>query len=223
MEAILKKKLIYILLLSSLVLSSCSNNNIIEERLLELEEENNRLTIINTNLITENENAAKKNQENILEIASLEMEIKLLKNSNNELKEVITSLEEDYTKIIVNDYSKVGYIDYLKTNLKSGKSKEEILQLIEFDYVKVLPVEGVAEMWRFDIGTNDAYQYESNVDSVDLDGLSSESVSLILFLTWSNKDELGNYAIYYKNSADGLIKECSLSDNEKIKEIIINN
>lgn len=158
---------------------------------------------------------------NILEIASLEMEIKLLKNSNNELKELITSLEEDHNKIIVNNYSKVGYIDYLKTNLKSGKSKKEILQLIDFDYVKVVPADGDAEMWRFDIGTNDKYKYESNVDSVDLDGLSSENVSLILFFTQNNKDELGNYAIYYKNSADGSIKECSLSDNEKIKEIII--
>jgi len=70
----------------------------------------------------------------------------------------------------------------LKTNLKSGKSKKEILQLIDFDYVKVVPADGDAEMWRFDIGTNDRYKYESNVDSVDLDGLSSESVSLILFL-----------------------------------------
>ncbi len=219
----MKKKLIYILLLSSLVLSSCSNNITIEEKLLELKEENNRLTIINTNLTTENENATKKNQENLLEIANLELETKLLKNSNNELKEVIKSLEEDHNKIIVNYYSKIGYLDYLKTNLKLGKSKEEILQLIEFDYVKVLPVEGVAEMWRFDIGANEGYKYENNVDSVDLDGLSSESISLILFLTWNSKDELWNYAIYYKNSADGSIKECSLSENEKIKEIIINN
>ena len=221
MEAFLKNKLIYILLLSSLVLSSCSNNHIKEERLLELEEENSRLTNINTNLITENENAIKKTQENRLEIANLEMEIKLLKNRNNDLREVITSLEEDHTKIIVDNYSKVGYLDYLKTNLKSGKSKKEILQLIEFDYVKVLPVEGVSEIWRFDIGTNDGYKYESNVDTVDLDGLSSESVSLILFLIWNNKDELNRYVIYYKNSADGSIKECSLSDNEKIREIII--
>jgi hypothetical protein len=132
-------------------------------------------------------------------------------------------IDEDYVKSIKDSYDKIGYMYYLKTNLMLGMTKDEVLELVDFEYIEVLPGMGDSEMWRFDIMKDVEYAFDIDpvIDSLDMEGLKEEEVKIVLFISWNGKEKLEKFTFYYKEPVDGSINEYRVFDTGTIRESVI--
>ena len=134
-----------------------------------------------------------------------------------------SDIDEDNVKNIKDNYDKIGYMYYLKTNLMLEMTKAEVLELVNFDYIEVLPALGTNEMWRFDIMTDEDYVFDIKpvIDSLDIEGFKEGAVEIILFISWDDENKLERFTFYYKEPIDGTINEYRIFDSGDIRESVI--
>lgn len=132
-------------------------------------------------------------------------------------------IDEYNTKSLKDSYEKIGYMYYLKNNLMLEMTKDEVLELVDFEYTEVLPGMGDNEMWRFDIMKDADYLFDINpaIDILDMEGLKEEAVEIILFISWDDEEKLERFTFYYKEPIDGSINEYRVFDSGTIKESVI--
>ncbi len=97
---------------------------------------------------------------------------------------------------------RIWNLQAIKNSLTVGMTQEEVIHLFGESYHIVDPVLAQpGPVWRYDLGTQEDYEYDAIADSIDLEGLREQQVQYQLFLNWSEKERLEHYTIYYADGA----------------------
>ncbi|MGG1600706.1 hypothetical protein [Paenibacillus naphthalenovorans] len=110
-------------------------------------------------------------------------------------------------------------VDYIKQNLKMNMSQDEVKKLLGSSYTEVTNAMEGNKMWRYDIGTKQGYNYQGEMDSIDMDGLINGSVTIQLFVDWSEEKTVNHYSFLYLK--DGKIYEYRVFEDGQVKESIV--
>ena len=101
-------------------------------------------------------------------------------------------------------------------DLKKGLSQEEALVILGDDYHEVQGADYPA--WRFDLLTNDQYMYSNNYDELDIAGMMSNKVGIVVFVNWTDNNKVWYYTIYYRNLKENSIWEYRVFADNAIRE-----
>ncbi|GGB41606.1 hypothetical protein [Fictibacillus barbaricus] len=113
-------------------------------------------------------------------------------------------------------------LDELKTKLKIGQSEKEVKSIMGGSYTKVKGGMDNSSMWRYDIDTIEGYKFKSDTDEVDLNGLQSKWIELIVFIKWDEESKtVSSLAAYYVDETDERIHEYRLLSDGTARDTVI--
>ncbi|MBP1154370.1 MULTISPECIES: hypothetical protein [unclassified Paenibacillus] len=110
-------------------------------------------------------------------------------------------------------------IDYIKNHLKMDMTQDQVEALFGAKYTEVTNAMEGNMMWRYDLGAKPGYSYSGEMDSVDLEGLNNQSITIQLFIDWSEDNDVDHYSFLYLK--DGQINEYRVFHDGLVKESII--
>ena len=97
-------------------------------------------------------------------------------------------------------------VQAIKDALYIGADKADVFQFLKVPPQQVYAAYGGEIMWRFDIGTVENYTFNTNNDTLDLDGLGDGLVSIVVFARFDEHDELFRYTIYYRTTRGDIME-----------------
>lgn len=113
-------------------------------------------------------------------------------------------------------------LDDVKTKLKIGQSEKEVKNIMGGSYSKVRVDMDNSSMWRYDIDTIEGYKFKSNTDVVDLNGLQSKWIELIVFIKWDEESKtVSSLTAYYVDETDERIHEYRLLSDGATRDTVI--
>lgn len=108
----------------------------------------------------------------------------------------------------------------LTEQIANIETKEEIKTILGNDYKEVTGEMYNNVVWRFDICPKTDYQNDTNIDSVDLEGLKSGQLKKVLFFSFSeNQQTIINKSLYYSDNQNN-IHVVTFKGNQEQDEII---
>lgn len=126
-------------------------------------------------------------------IDDLSDENKELMKRNEALTQRVDELE--------NQLRIVEQVTFIMGNIRLHMTKDEVVESLGKNYAEVSGAAehiGASKMYRYDLVHEDEYNYASEMDEVDVDGLKNGDVSVILFISWNSQYEINNYTMYYR-------------------------
>ncbi|MDW7675046.1 MAG: hypothetical protein SCK28_10965 [Bacillota bacterium] len=114
------------------------------------------------------------------------------KNEDNETQEIIESPKGQPEASLSN-------VDIIKSSLKTGLTKNDILLLFGEKYQEVYSAMDEEKMWRYDFITEDNYQFtnENQLDFADIEGLLTGAVEMQLFIGWTDEELVKDFSLLY--------------------------
>ncbi|MBO8163488.1 MAG: hypothetical protein H0Z34_07165 [Brevibacillus sp.] len=110
-------------------------------------------------------------------------------------------------------------VQYVKEHLKTGLTQEDVKKLFGSSYTEVKAAMDDSDMWRFDIGAQEGYQSpDDQYDTVDVEGIKTGKLEMILFVGWGNDGTVETFSLYYKNKDDGRVYDYRVMPNGQEKE-----
>ncbi|MEK4668497.1 hypothetical protein [Niallia sp. FSL R7-0271] len=106
-----------------------------------------------------------------------------------------------------------------KATLKNLHNKADIEALQLGDYKSMTDAMNGNEVWRFDLCTVNHYSYPAEMDAVDINGLTEDSVERIIFISFSESNIIRK-SMYYK-ADDGSIRETVLFSDRMEKDLVL--
>ena len=185
----------------------------IEELNLDLSKEQNK----NDELASENEELNDIKNTNIEKIQDLLNEVRRYKKEIYDQKHILEELDrqvKNYRHEEINNAK-----NNLKENLKLGLPRSGALEILGDDYQEVQGADYPS--WRFDLLTDEAYIYNNSHDVLDIEGMMDDKVGIVVFVNWTNENEIWYYTILYKNIKENSIWEYRVFANDFIREIEI--
>lgn len=90
-------------------------------------------------------------------------------------------------------------LNKIKKNIKIGLPKKEVITFLGTKYNEVTRIEGSSKqyVYRYDLIAEKNYTYTQKLDEVDLKGIMSGRVKIVLFIDWDNQSKVNDYVIYY--------------------------
>ena len=105
----------------------------------------------------------------------------------------ITVIEESQEQPPDIESMKIGEI---KKSLARGMAQEEVKAIFGSKYTEVMGSMNSENFWRFDIGADSDYNFNSGYDAIDNKGLIDGTVDTILFVEWDDNLKVNSYSFY---------------------------
>lgn len=106
---------------------------------------------------------------------------------------------------------------YQKQPMNLPLSKDQVKEIWGSKYAEVRDAAaGDLILWRYDIGAKDHYKFETDNDSIDIEGLKNKKVSGQLFITWNEQGELLDITYYFLK--DGTVHEYKVAGELKKRQ-----
>lgn len=113
-------------------------------------------------------------------------------------------------------------LEDVKAKLKIGQSEKEVKSILGGSYAKVRGAMDNSLLWRYDLNTMQGYKFKTDTDEVDLNGLQSKEVELIVFIKWNEESKtVSSLTAYYVDETDGRIHEYRLLSDGSSRDTII--
>ncbi|WP_163580519.1 hypothetical protein [Gracilibacillus saliphilus] len=187
--------------------------------------------------VTPNESVNDESEENVLEEASTDSNVKAEASEENEEavtkesdQQLTTTSQEseddsqkskDATKEQSVDEQEID-IEFIKNELKIGMIEQEVKELIGEPFKKGYDAKNAEPTWLYNIRPIKGYYFEQPfenediVDAIDEEGLKNGEVEIILFITWE-EDKVSYVNASYTNDK-GQIKKYRLFEDRTVKE-----
>lgn len=102
-----------------------------------------------------------------------------------------------------------------------GSSAEEITALLGLEYTEVLAALTGEPTWRYDIGAQEGYVFESSSDTPDVSGLKESKLTLQVFVYFNDEESVTGYSAYESKPGDESVDVYHLmEDGSRISEKI---
>ncbi|MDZ5471212.1 hypothetical protein SM124_05585 [Bacillus sp. 31A1R] len=111
--------------------------------------------------------------------------------------------------------------DNLKEIVSTLNTKDEILSVLGEPSEQLVDSMSNAPLWKYNFCPTGHYQYQQQMDAVDIVGLLEDELTAIIYVSFLNDfKNVNDFAIYYKDSI-GEVKEYRRSSDGTEKEITI--
>lgn len=87
-------------------------------------------------------------------------------------------------------------------SIKVGSTIEEASLILGEKSVETVSAMDNSPLWRYDLGAENAYQFEGFLDEVDIEGLNSGAVKVICFLALDEQKRVTQVSAYYKENGN---------------------
>ncbi|MBB6454522.1 hypothetical protein HNQ94_003011 [Salirhabdus euzebyi] len=180
---------------------------------------------IKTNPISERKTNIEKRSAITPTASALNNSVKLLNDIIDLEKRIVDPQTNEENNELFNKKNDLK-ISIITENINIGMKQTEIIHLLGTpNVIGISPMNG-QEVWRYDFVNVEGYVFHENehfqemgiVDTVDIDGLKRDKLSMQLFLNWKG-NTLSHIVNYDKHEED--IREYRVFENKEVREVIL--
>lgn len=109
-------------------------------------------------------------------------------------------------------------VDRIKKDLNLMSTKLEVETLLGTDCVQVEKAEGKLDfLWRYDLLKNENYFFNDKMDTVDIDGILTGDVGVVVFVDFDEDEKLIAYSLYYSNDVRDSVYEFRVTQASSVE------